>query len=157
MTTPHLDEEQLSTHFDGESGVDAADHLRSCPPCQNRLARLDTVASLLGTPVAPPPHGVQEAAVAAARAAWTAERGGHGDQVRSEVSALDRRPHLPRWALPVAAAAAALLLSVPVLSATRDTGTETSTTSAGDQGATREGGSDEIAGTDGGDLGDQTD
>lgn len=160
MTTPHLDDERLSAHLDGEGGEAAAEHLGSCRECTDRLDSLVLVSSCVGSSVTAPPEGVREAALQAARTAWAAARReseGTGDGEDGEVVALEERRHVPRWALPVAAAAAALLLAVPVLSSLGDDrgGEETSALSD-DRGASADRDA-ETVGTDGGDLGEQSD
>lgn len=153
MTCSHLDDERLSAHIDG-SGDDAeASHLRSCRACESRLERLRSVSSRVRVPPAPPPDEVVAAAVAAARAAWAAERGEARPSVG--VVTLESRRRVPRWVMPAVAAAAAVLVAIPVV-ASRDRGGDRAETAAtggrGTGGANRE-----IAETDGGDLGDQSD
>ncbi|PLS76577.1 MAG: hypothetical protein CYG61_01305 [Actinobacteria bacterium] len=157
MTVPHLDDEQLSAHLDGEAGADAATHLRSCPQCESRLARLEVVSSRLRGPVPLPPDEVREAALVAAREAWAAGRAGGAAGRGADVVALDGRRRLPRWALPLAAAAAALLVAVPVLSSLGDGNERAETTATADNGGSAGRDSGEVAGTDGGDLGEQSD
>lgn len=65
MTTPHLDDELLSAHLDGEP-VEGADHLDDCPECRARLAALRRVTAAVGTAVTPPPDDRRQAAVEAA-------------------------------------------------------------------------------------------
>lgn len=175
MTTSHLHDEQLSAHLDGEAGREEPDHLRTCQDCGARLARLEAVATLLSEPVTPPPAAAREAAVAAARAAWAAERAGdlvvgadpgapagsaapgpahRGAALGTVVPIEDGRRRMPRWALPAAAAAAALLLAVPIL-ASRDEGGGGETAATADRSTAAAGA--EVASTNGGDLGDQSD
>lgn len=160
MTTPHPDDEQLSAHLDGEAGDGTAEHLGSCRDCEQRLAGLRLVSSRVGSSVAGPPDRVREAALQAARTTWLTARAegdgtvsGHGP----EVVALEERRRLPRWALPVAAAAAALIVAVPVLGFLGDDkgGQETAATS--DERGTSAGKDAEAVGIDGGDLGEQSD
>lgn len=160
MTTPHLDDERLSAHLDGEGGEEAAEHLGSCRDCVDRLDSLVVASSCVAAPVTAPPDPVREAALQAARTAWAAARSESeptGDAKGGEVVALEERRRVPRWALPVAAAAAALLLAVPVLSSLGDDrgGEETSALSD-DRGASADRDA-ETVGTDGGDLGEQSD
>lgn len=155
MTVPHLDDDQLSAHLDGEAGPEVATHVGSCPHCEARLGRLEAVSSQLRAPVPLPPHHVREAAVAAAREAWESRAQAPKKGRGAGVFSLEQRRRVPRWALPVAAAAAALLVAVPVLSSLRDGGDRAETASTAEKG--RPGGSGEVAGTDGGDLGEQSD
>lgn len=154
MTAPHPDDEELSAHLDGEAGAATTAHLASCPQCDGRLHRLEAAASRVAAPVRPPDDGVRQAAMAAALEAFASPGPGveAGGGVIVPVHGRRRRP---RWALPLAAAAAALLLAVPVLSSLGDGSdrTDTAATSEGDDSR----GSVEIAGTDGGDLGEQSD
>lgn len=158
MTTPHLDDEQLSAHLDGEAGEPTAGHLGSCRQCEERLASLRLVSSCVGSSVPEAPEGTREAAIEAARTAWAAalhQAGGAGSE--AEVVALDGRRRVPRWALPVAAAAAALLLALPVLSSLGDDGGGHETAATSDaRGKSTDRDADTV-GTDGGDLGEQSD
>lgn len=160
MTTPHLDDEELSAHLDGEGGEGTAEHLGSCRECTDRLDSLVLVSSCVGSFGTAPPERVREAALQAARTAWAAARSqseGTGEGKGGEVVALEQRRRVPRWALPVAAAAAAVLLAVPVLNSLGDDrgGEETSALSD-DRGASADRDA-ETVGTDGGDLGEQSD
>lgn len=157
MTMPHLDDEQLSVHLDGEQDVDVGGHVASCPACESRLADLAAVASLVGAPVASPPDEVREVALAASAQAWAEYRAGARTSDGPRVVELERRRRLPRWALPVAAAAAALLVAVPVLSSSRDSKDRSQTTFAADSADSGRTGPPEVAGTDGGNLGEQSD
>lgn len=153
---PHNDDDQISAHLDGEADPAGAGHLRSCPECQGRLARLREVASLVGTDVALPPAEVRDAALAAASRAWADEQRGEVAATAPAVVSLGERRRLPRWALPVAAAAAALLVAVPVIGSITDGPDRTATTATAGREA-GEGAGTEVAAADGGDLGDQSD
>jgi len=157
MTISHLDDEQLSAHLDKEPGADGSGHLDSCPTCGRRLANLAFVASLVGAPVAPPGDAVRNAALATARQAWANEKLVAESPAAVTVVALHSRRRLPRWALPLAAAAAAVLVAVPVLSSFRDSKKDATTTYAADNGAPGGQRVREVAATDGGNLGDQSD
>ncbi|HUP70440.1 MAG TPA: hypothetical protein VM142_11585 [Acidimicrobiales bacterium] len=159
MTLPHLNDEQLSAHLDGEDH-DATGHLGSCGECEGRLASLLLVSSLVGGAVPDAPDDAREAAVQAARKAWEAVDRSEGESDRAEeaeVTSLERRRRVPRWVLPIAAAAAALLIAVPVVQTLRDDeGAGQSAVPLEDRGAA--GGPDaESTGVDGGDLGEQSD
>ncbi len=159
MTAPHLADEALSAHLDGEAGEEAAEHLRSCRQCEERLARLLLVSSCVGSAVPGPPDGIREAALQAARASWAAvprESEDTGDGKGAEVVVLEERRRVPRWALPVAAAAAALLLAVPVLSSLGED-RDGQRTAAPDNRETAADRDAEAVATDGGDLGEQSD
>lgn len=71
MNSPHLDDERLSAHLDGEDEA-AAEHLAGCPSCRARLDAFGEVAGLVGAPVRPAPAGRMDAAVAAALAGASA-------------------------------------------------------------------------------------
>lgn len=139
MTTPHLDDELLSAHLDGEPvdgpAFDVAEHLADCPDCRARLGALRRVVAAVGTAVPPPSDEQRQAAVAAALAA--------------RVPSLEAR----RRRLTVLAAAAAVVAvfgSLALLRSGDGGGGGDSTTAALDtaeRGPTFEGG----------DLGDQSD
>lgn len=160
MTLPHLDDEQLSAHLDGEGHKEAADHIGSCGECEARLAGLLLVSSLVGGSVAGAPDGVREAAVQAAGSAWRVA-GRHGGAAGaaggSVIVDLEGRRRMPRWALPVAAAAAVLLVALPVVATLSGGGDDRETAAqVQDRGS---GGEADVAASaiDGGDLGDQSD
>lgn len=158
MNLSHLDDEQLSAHLDGEGAGGAAEHLASCQDCEQRLTSLLMVSSLVGAAGAGPDTHVRDGALQAARAEWLATRDGAADGGEAEVVSLGERRRMPRWALPVAAAAAALLLAVPLIATLGDGRGNRDETAArlGDQSFS--GGADaETAGFDGGDLGEQSD
>lgn len=179
MNTAHLDDEQLSASLDGEGGPADAAHLASCEACSGRRAELDSVRRAVATPGAGPAAGVADRAVGAALEAWAAERAstspgppplpatadGAADRASRAVSRDApaeviplRRKRVPAWALGAAAAVAALLVAVPIV--TRDSGGDAEQTAgsvASDEGAPTA----EAAGAgpviDGGDLGPQAD
>jgi hypothetical protein len=152
----HPDDEQLSAALDGEDEPGTRQHLRDCDACVARLAELDEVRHAVGGNVPEAPPGLADRAVAAALAAWTEERSAvvaerPGPDDLAPVVPLRRR--VPGWVLGAAAAVAALLVAVPLLS--RDSG------NGGDEqfaasGAALEDTAD-AALVDGGDLGAQTD
>lgn len=158
MTLPHLNDEQLSAHLDGENH-DTAGHLGSCRECEGRLASLLLISSLVGGAVPDAPEDAREAAVQAARQAWEAGIRSGGESDRAEeavVTSLEGRRRVPRWVLP-AAAAASLLIAVPLVQTLRDDeGARQAATSLEDRSPA--GGADaESTGVDGGDLGEQSD
>lgn len=136
-TTPHLDDELLSAHLDGEA-PEAAGHLDACAECRMRLDALQVAARLVGLPPPTPPTAVIDAAVGRAL------EGGRRDT---------RRPVL------VALAAAAVLVlgvvGVGVLDDDGPSGTDTAALSD-ESGEVVAGGTGGAASaiTDGGDLGD---
>lgn len=157
---PHLDDESLSAALDGEDAAAAA-HLSGCAACQSRADRLvAAIATVADTPLLPAPIGFADRAVAAALAAYSAERSG-GAEGNAVVVPLRRARRVPPWALGAAAAVAALLVAVPVL--TRDKGDDSQQTVAAAVPATEAAkvadaaGSAAAAVVDGGDLGEQTD
>ncbi|HUR18461.1 MAG TPA: zf-HC2 domain-containing protein [Acidimicrobiales bacterium] len=154
MTGRHLNDEQLSAHLDGEGDESAAEHLASCPECEGRLAGLLLVSSLVGGSVPSPPEAVMEAAVRVARSKWSSATA--GDESGADIVVLPQR-RLPRWALPLAATAAAILVAVPLV-ASLDNGRGNHDTVATLSDTDAAGGADaESAGIDGGDLGNQSD
>jgi hypothetical protein len=114
--TPHLDDEQLSAHLDGEAGEDAGaagEHLDSCADCRGRLGQLQEVVAQVGRPPAAVTDARRDAAVEAAVGAWSAVRAGPG-----AVVPLPRHP-VPHWVLGAAAAAVAVLVAVSLLAVSR--------------------------------------
>ena len=110
--TAHLDDEQLGAHLDGEAGPGTAaigPHLEACRSGRERLAELRSVAAAVGGPVAPPSPDRRDAALAAAGAAWAAERHGPGT-----ATPLHRRRLAPQ-VLAAAAAVAAVVVAASVL------------------------------------------
>lgn len=183
MNAPHFDDESLSAALDGADEAAAA-HLAGCADCQARSQALGGAAREVAAGTGPAPAGLADRAVAAALAAFDAERsagrpvagaapapapapapeaptvsplrrpgGPAGDRAR-----FDRRRRLPAWALGVAAALAAVLVAVPVLSSlgSGDDPTETAAT-ARDDSTTEMATGTSGAVVDGGDLGEQTD
>ena len=155
MNQPHLDDELLSASLDGEASPGAEAHLAACPVCRARIDALDSARQAVSAPPPGPAAGLADRAVAAALEAWTSERTG-AVVVPLRPSETARRPRLPGWAVGVAAALAALVAAVPLL--TRDGGDgDTQTASAPARLSQAEkSGADEAA-VDGGDLGDQSD
>jgi hypothetical protein len=66
----HPDDEALSAHLDGEA-PEWESHVRSCPPCQARLAAFGRVAAAVGTAREAAAPGTGDEAVARAVAAAT--------------------------------------------------------------------------------------
>lgn len=112
MTHPHLSDEQLSAHLDGEAGDERAAglHLASCPDCARRRAVLDRASALVRTPVGPVPPGAAVSAVRAA-VAEVAEARSPGVASAQRGSWWTRRP---RVLAGVAAVIAAAAVAVPV-------------------------------------------
>lgn len=135
-TTPHLDDELLSAHLDGEA-PEATGHLAACAECRARLDALRMVAHLVGVAPTLPSTSAIDAAVSRALA----------DERRTT-----RRPVL------VALAAAAVLVlgvvGVGVLDNERRSGTDTAALSD-ESGAGASGAGAAV--TDGGDLGELAD
>ncbi|MGQ0520478.1 MAG: hypothetical protein ACT4PX_04895 [Actinomycetota bacterium] len=176
MNSAHLDDEQLSASLDGEGGPAGAAHLAGCEACTRRRAELDAVRRAVAAPGPGAAAGVADRAVGAALAAWAAERAstspgspplpttGDGAATRASSAASGdtpaeviplRRRRVPAWALGAAAAVAALLVAVPVL--TRDGGGDVEQTAgsvAGDEATSAEATGPVIYG---GDLGPQDD
>lgn len=70
MSAPHLDDDTLSAHLDGEDIDPAAGaHLDRCAECRARLGALGGAAAAIGAAVPPVATAVREAAVARALAA----------------------------------------------------------------------------------------
>lgn len=109
MTLPHLDDDQLNAHLDGEDAGAAAAHLAGCRECEARLADLQAAQAAVAVPVPAPPAGDREAAIAAAMDAWGTEPAlpHEGDAGSAPVPI---RP--PRRALPRALVAAAVLVVI---------------------------------------------
>lgn len=177
MNTAHLDDEQLSASLDGEGGPGDDAHLAGCAACSGRRAELDAVRRALATPGPRPAVGVADRAVDAALAAWAAERasasvdpapltarqratsrppGQPSGGAPAEIIPLRRR-RVPAWALGAAAAVAALLVAVPIV--TRDDGgnAETAASAARDEDGTSVEARASGPVIDGGDLGSQDD
>lgn len=135
MTSPHLDDELLSAHLDGDP-VEGAEHLDDCPGCRARLDALRGAAAAVGAALPPPSDERREQAVAAALA--------------GRVSSLDARRR--RFTVLAAAAAAVVVVlgSMALLRSDDGPGSGDSTTAALD--SVRVGPRFE-----GGDLGDQSD
>ena len=171
MNETHLDDDLLSAFLDGEAAPGAGTHLAACAGCRARLEALDSVRrSVAASPPAAPP-GLADRAVAAALAAFTeggvdaapvtrptsppppAPTAGDG---RRPGDVVPMRRRVPAWALAAAAAVAALVVAVPIL--TRDTGDEaTQSASGAARDATVESDAADDAVLDGGDLGAQAD
>jgi hypothetical protein len=155
MKQPHPDDELLSASLDGQAEADAATHIAGCPSCQARRAALDGVRQAVRAMPPPPGVDVTERAVAAALAAWS------GEQSSGVVVALPEqraRRRIPAWALGAAAAVAALVVAVPLVSGNSNGGDSEQTASApageNDNRAAADAGA---AVLDGGDLGEQSD
>jgi hypothetical protein len=67
MTEPHLTEEELSAHLDGEpgDGPSVAAHLAGCAPCRATMADLEFARTVIRTPVPPVAPDVRAASIAA--------------------------------------------------------------------------------------------
>ncbi|MBW3668120.1 MAG: hypothetical protein KY443_02800 [Actinobacteria bacterium] len=100
MNSPHLDDERLSAHLDGEDDA-AAEHLAMCPSCRARLDAFREVARLVGAPVPAAPAGRADAAVATAL---------QGASARSAVVPLSTARRRRRTQIGLAAAAAVALV-----------------------------------------------
>ena len=171
MNETHLDDDLLSAFLDGEAAPGAGTHLAACAGCRARLEALDSVRrSVAASPPAAPP-GLADRAVAAALAAFTEGAADAAPVTRptstpppAPTAGGGRRPgdvvpmrrRVPAWALAAAAAVAALVVAVPIL--TRDTGEEATQSASGDaRDATLESGAGDDAVLDGGDLGARAD
>lgn len=157
MNEPHLDDELLSASLDGEADRDAEAHLTACTSCRTRLDALDVARRAVATAPPGPRTEVVERSLAAAREAWTADRSpATVVPLRQQEHASRRRP--PSWALGVAAAVAALVVAVPLV--TRDRGAsqndQTASAPARDSAADLQSAAEDEA-VDGGDLGEQSD
>jgi hypothetical protein len=178
MTEPHPDDESLSAALDGEDAAAAA-HVAACAAC---LARTDalraTSAAVAADPVAGPPPGLADRAVAAALAAFEAERVATGPTMADPSEGenvvplhragpavpdsfsshrppgQDARRRVPTWVLGVAAALAAVLVAVPVLTRGGDDSGDTVASRAADTGASTFAAGPLI---EGGDLGERSD
>lgn len=139
MNAPHLDDERLSAHLDGEDPA-AAEHLAECGSCRARLEAFRSVAELVGAPVAPP-DGAVDAAVAAALAA-------HASPGGSPVVPLSTAVRRRRTQVGLAAAAAVVTVVLGVSSLRGGAGDDSQNM------ATREASGSAAAGPD---LGDQSD
>lgn len=184
MTGPHPDDEALSAALDGEDAPAAA-HLVGCAACQARRDALDLARQAVSADspgVAP--TGLADRAVAAALAAYAAERAdpsgtsSPAGPVREEGSVVPLRAatgqpgsftshgsspsarirrRVPVWALGAAAALAAILVAVPVLTRDGDNSQKLAQVGkdlAGTEAAPAPGTGPVV---DGGDLGDQSD
>ncbi|HEV3230905.1 MAG TPA: zf-HC2 domain-containing protein [Candidatus Dormibacteraeota bacterium] len=115
MTVRHLDDETLSAHLDGAlaaaAGAAVEAHLAECAGCGRRLAMLTaTVRAVAGLPELAPPRRL-DLSFLAASAAEEPRAGGAASRADNVVPL--RR--LPAWAVPLTAAAAALLIGLPLL------------------------------------------
>ena len=135
-TSPHLDDELLSAHLDGDD-VTGADHLAGCDECRSRLEVLRSVAAAVGAPVPPPSAQQRDAAVAAA--------------LRAPVISLDARRRRRHSALLAAAASVVVVLGVLVVTSGDDKASDGGSTAALSDAA------GDSARFEGGDLGDQSD
>ena len=181
MTESHLDDESLSAAIDGQDAPATA-HLAGCAACRARSEALDAARLAVGAPPGVLPTGLADRAVTAALAAYADERAaaesgvaaaggtragdgavvvplrrpleGPPDSFTSAGPAGRQRRRPPTWALGVAAALAAVLVAVPLL--TRGADDEAATVATGTM-ADRA--AEQAAGvvTDGGDLGEQSD
>jgi anti-sigma factor RsiW len=119
-SAPHLDDEQLSAHIDGEGhdAVPASDagtveaHLATCEGCRRRLEALGAARALLAQPVVPVAPSLRAAAVQAAVTDGPATPV-HDDDVPTPISLHPRRP-VSRLLVGAAAAVAVLVVAVGV-------------------------------------------
>jgi hypothetical protein len=177
MTDLHPDDDSLNAAVDGEDRH-AADHVASCPACREQADALRAVSRMVAAQPAPgAPSGLADRAVAAASAAFGAERagsaGGVGEadddsavplralagppsSITSHRPAHARERRVPAWAMGIAAALLAVLVAVPLLD--RETGEPDRTAAAQlDRSEATAGDAAAPPVVDGGDLGNQSD
>lgn len=102
----HLSEETLMDVVDGTASPGAREHAASCESCRARVAEAAEAWGLAADSVVPEPSPLY----------WEAFRRQVGRRIEGE-----RRPGAwrPAWLLPLAAAAAALLVALPVVRSPR--------------------------------------
>jgi hypothetical protein len=158
MNVPHLDDEALSAALDGEATAAEQDHLATCAHCRARCDDLAAVARIVAGPVAGPRPDVVEAAVRRAleesdrAASNAAASGGAGPAtgppfepalapVSVPPSRLGASRPAPRWLLPVAGIAAAVvivgLLGIVLSRSSRHTSAATSAPTVAARAATK--------------------
>lgn len=179
MNEPHLDDEELSAALDHVGDGAAQAHLETCAACRTRFDGLHAVRQAIAGPGDALRADVADRAIGAALAAWSAERAGAGAAVADGGGALTAtggdgpgrtepqpapeavvvvlRRRAPAWVAAMAALVAAVLLAVPILSATsgRDGAEQTAAGPSVEDGA--KAGEADLAALDGGDLGAQSD
>ena len=175
MNAPHFDDESLSAALDSDERAVAA-HLAECGDCRSRSEALAGAARAVASGTGPGLTAERaDQAVGAALAAFDAERaaGGRPTSAAQDVSTVvplrrpapaagasisETRRRPPAWVLGVAAALAAVLVAVPVISSLNsDNGDETA---AAPVERSASGLADAAGGAsvlDGGDLGEQAD
>lgn len=140
MSTMHPSDEDLNAYADGEAPEIAA-HVDGCGACRARAEQLRTVSALVATPPPPPDPAARDAAIAAAVA----------------------RPSGPSRRVVLLAAAAAVVVAAGIATPLliRGGGTRHTSTALSDSktmSGQAAGASGQLArGSDGGDLGDQSD
>lgn len=110
MTLPHLDDDQLNAHLDGEDGGAAAIHLAQCGECDARLTVLRAAQTAVAAPIPAPLAEDREAAIAAALDAWPADADPLADRGEDASAPIPLRQ--PRQALPRVLVAAAVLVVI---------------------------------------------